>query len=65
MWGDISVKDLNVNGIYENKDVGLITGNINVNGQGFDVNTLSLQTKSDIQRIQIMGKDVHNLSFRW
>jgi hypothetical protein len=56
------VKDLNVTAFTKNKDVGLITGNINVNGQGFDVNTLSLQTKSDIQRIQIMGKDVHNLS---
>ncbi|WP_407499995.1 translocation/assembly module TamB domain-containing protein [Elizabethkingia anophelis] len=60
--GDIFVKDLNVTAFTKNKDVGLITGNINVNGQGFDVNTLSLQTKSDIQRIQIMGKDVHNLS---
>ncbi len=56
------MKDLNVTAFTKNKDVGLITGNINVNGQGFDVNTLSLQTKSDIQRIQIMGKDVHNLS---
>ncbi|HFK5571277.1 TPA: translocation/assembly module TamB [Elizabethkingia meningoseptica] len=60
--GNVLVKDLNVTAFTKSKEVGLLTGNINVQGQGFDVNTLSLQTKSEIQRVQIMGKDVHNLS---
>ncbi|WP_244614335.1 translocation/assembly module TamB domain-containing protein [Elizabethkingia argenteiflava] len=59
--GFLRVKDLNVSAFTKNKDVGLLSGNVDIEGQGFDINTLSLKTKSDIQNIQLMGKEVHNL----
>ncbi|QCX52385.1 translocation/assembly module TamB [Elizabethkingia sp. JS20170427COW] len=58
---DVLVKDLNTTAFTKNKTVGLLSGKINLQGEGFDVNTLSLKTHSDIYRLELMGKDIHQL----
>lgn len=59
--GVLTVKDLNVTALTKNKEVGLISGRIDVTGQGFDLNTLSLKTQSDIRSIDLMGKSINNV----
>lgn len=59
--GYFDVKDLNITAFTKNKQVGLITGKFNVEGQSFDLNTMHLRTKSEIQRIQLMGNDITNV----
>ncbi|RQP07675.1 MAG: translocation/assembly module TamB [Chryseobacterium sp.] len=59
--GTVDVKDLNVTALTENKQVGLITGHIVLDGRGLDVNTMSVRTRSDISRIELLGKPVHNV----
>ncbi|WP_370900307.1 translocation/assembly module TamB domain-containing protein [Chryseobacterium gossypii] len=59
--GYAEVKDLNTSVITKNKSVGLISGNFDVNGQSFDVNTMRLTTKSRISSIEIMNKEINNL----
>ncbi len=59
--GIAEVKDLNTSVITKNKTVGLISGNFNINGQSFDVNTMKLTTKSRISSIEIMNKEINNL----
>jgi hypothetical protein len=39
--GYAEIKDLNTSVITKNKSVGLISGKFNINGQSFDVNTMS------------------------
>ncbi len=41
--GILDVKNLNAAAITKNNSVGLISGKFNVNGRGFDVNTLTLR----------------------
>ena len=60
--GNLVVKDLNTTILTKNKQVGLISGNFNVQGKGFDINTLSLNTKSHISKIELMGKTLNNVS---
>lgn len=59
--GRLEVKDLNTSVITKNKSVGLISGNFDLNGQSFDVNTMRLTTKSQITSIEIMDKVINNL----
>lgn len=59
--GRLEVKDLNTSVITKNKSVGLISGNFDLNGQSFDVNTMRLTTKSQIASIEVMDKVIHNL----
>ncbi|OCA80026.1 hypothetical protein BBH99_17060 [Chryseobacterium contaminans] len=59
--GRLDVKDLNTSVITKNKSVGLISGNFDLNGQSFDVNTMRLTTKSQITSIEIMDKVINNL----
>ena len=59
--GVLDVKDFNTAAITKNNTVGLITGKFNVDGRGFDVNTLTLKTKSTISSIEITGKTINNL----
>lgn len=59
--GTAIVKDLNSTVITKKSEVGLISGKINVDGKGFDLNTLSLRTKSDISSIDLLGKNLNNL----
>ena len=60
--GYVDVKDLNVTALTKNKQVGLISGKFNVQGEGFDVNTMYVKTKSDVARIQLMGKNLSNIA---
>ena len=59
--GILDIKDFNAAAITKNNAVGLITGKINIDGRGFDVNTLTLKTQSTISRIEITGKTINNL----
>ena len=60
--GILDIKDFNAAAITKNNAVGLITGKFNVDGRGFDVNTLTLKTKSNISSIEITGKTINNLA---
>ncbi|WP_226064242.1 translocation/assembly module TamB domain-containing protein [Kaistella polysaccharea] len=59
--GYAEVNDLNTTVITKNKEVGLISGKFNVQGQSFDVNTMTIRTKSQISKIEITDKVVHNV----
>ena len=60
--GYVDVKDLNVTALTKNKQVGLISGKFNVQGEGFDVNTMYVKTKSDVAHIELMGKNLNNIA---
>lgn len=60
--GYFEVKDLNVTALTKNKQVGLISGKFNVQGEGFDVNTMYVKTNSDVNHIDLMGKSLNNIS---
>ena len=56
------MKDLNVTALTKNKQVGLISGKFDVQGEGFDVNTMYVKTTSDVNHIDLMGKSLNNIS---
>ncbi len=58
--GNAIVNDLNVAAITKSKEVGLISGNFNFQGESFDVNTMRLKTDSHIHKIEIMDKVIHD-----
>ena len=60
--GNLTLKDLNTTILTKNKQVGLVSGKFNVQGKGFDINTLSLNTKPQISKIELMGKTLNNIS---
>ena len=60
--GYVEVKDLNVTALTKNKQVGLISGKFNVQGEGFDVNTMYVKTRSDVAHIDLMGKNLNNIA---
>lgn len=60
--GYFEVKDLNVTALTKNKQVGLISGKFDVQGEGFDVNTMYVKTTSDVNHIDLMGKSLNNIS---
>ncbi|SHK43704.1 translocation/assembly module TamB domain-containing protein [Epilithonimonas mollis] len=60
--GYVEVSDLNVTALTKNKQVGLISGKFNVQGEGFDVNTMYVKTSSDVAHIDLMGKSLNNIS---
>lgn len=59
--GYAEINDLNTSVITKNKQVGLISGKFNVEGQSFDVNTMRLKTVSRISKIEILDKEINNL----
>lgn len=59
--GIFDVNDLNVTALSKMKEVGLVSGSVEVSGEGFDVNTLSLKTRSQIRSIDLMGKKLQNI----
>lgn len=59
--GYFDVKDLNVTAFTKNKQVGMVTGKFNVDGRSFDINTMYLRTKSEIAKIELMGKEISNV----
>ena len=60
--GVLSIKDFNAAALTKNNTVGRISGIVKVDGKGFDLNTLSLQTKSEISSIEINGKNINGLT---
>ena len=60
--GYVEVKDLNVTALTKNKQVGLISGKFNIQGEGFDVNTMYVKTSSSVNHIDLMGKSLNNIS---
>jgi hypothetical protein len=59
--GFAEVNDLNTSVITKNKQVGLISGKFNLQGESFDVNTMRLRTKSQISKIEILNKEINNI----
>lgn len=59
--GYAEVNDLNAGAIAKSKEVGLITGKFNLQGQSFDINTMRLRTTSQIAKMEVVGKVIHNL----
>jgi len=59
--GFAEVTNLNTSVITKNKQVGLISGKFNLKGQSFDVNTMRLETRSDISKIVILDKEINNI----
>lgn len=59
--GILVINDFNSSAITKNNSVGLISGKFNVDGRGFDLNTLTVDTKSDVSKIDIAGKTINNL----
>ena len=59
--GVVDLRDLNVAAITKTKQVGLVTGHFDVRGESFDLNTMKLTTRSQIERIEIMDKVVTNV----
>ncbi|MBU8882915.1 translocation/assembly module TamB [Kaistella sp. DKR-2] len=59
--GFADVRDLNTSVITKNKQVGLISGKFNLQGESFDVNTMRLKTRSQISKIEIMNKEINNV----
>lgn len=60
--GVLTVNDLNTTAFTENKSVGLMSGQINITGKGFDLNTLSLTTKSNITKLALFGKTLTGIT---
>lgn len=59
--GYAEVNDLNTSVITKNNQVGLISGKFNLDGQSFDVNTMRLETRSQISKIEILNKEINNI----
>jgi hypothetical protein len=59
--GYAEVTDLNTSIITKNKQVGLLSGKFNLNGQSLDVNKMVLKTKSQISKVEILGKQINNI----
>lgn len=59
--GYAEVHDLNTSVITKSKEVGLISGKFNIQGESFDVNKMRLRTKSQIAKIEILDKTINNV----
>lgn len=59
--GYAEVSNLNTSVITKSKEVGLISGKFNLKGQSFDVNTMRVETTSQISSIVIMDKEINNV----
>ncbi|SFH97137.1 translocation/assembly module TamB domain-containing protein [Halpernia frigidisoli] len=59
--GYAEVNNLNTSVITKNQQVGLLSGKFNLNGQSLDVNKIVLKTKSQISRVEILGKEINNI----
>ena len=59
--GYAEVTNLNTSVITKNQQVGLLSGKFNLNGQSLDVNKMVLKTKSQISKVEILGKEINNI----
>ena len=60
--GDFNIQNLNTSAITKSKQVGNLSGTFHLRGRSFDVNTMVLETTSHIASIELMGKNIKNLS---
>lgn len=59
--GVVVLEDFNAKAITKKDEVRLISGKFDIKGEGFDLNTLSLTTKSNITSIQLLDKTLRNI----
>lgn len=59
--GTLLVYQLNIEALAKVKQVGLVSGRVILEGEGFNLNTLRLRTKSDIRSIDLLGKPLNNI----
>lgn len=59
--GYLELQNFNTAAISKSKEVGLLSGNFTVKGQSFEVDKIRLETQSKIDRVEILGKDYHNI----
>lgn len=59
--GFADVTNLNTSVITKNKQVGLISGKFNLDGQSFDLNTMVLRTRSQVAKVEILDKEINNI----
>ncbi|MGS0747249.1 translocation/assembly module TamB [Halpernia sp. GG3] len=59
--GYAEITDLNTSIITKDQQVGLLSGKFNFNGQSLDVNKMILKTKSQISKVEILGKEINNI----
>lgn len=59
--GNIVLNNLDIKAITKKNEVGRISGNFNISGKGFDLNTLSLKAKSEITHLELLGKTIQNI----
>lgn len=59
--GELSLSQLNVAAITKNNQVGLVSGHFNAKGEGFNLNTMHLNTQSQITSIEILDKTLTNV----
>ncbi|MDO5615540.1 MAG: translocation/assembly module TamB [Cruoricaptor ignavus] len=59
--GYLQVKHLNARVITKMPEVGLISGNFDLDGQSFNVEEMKIATRSDISSIEILDKTIHNI----
>ncbi|MEC5394475.1 translocation/assembly module TamB domain-containing protein [Bergeyella sp. RCAD1439] len=59
--GYVEVENLNAATITKMPQVGLISGNFQLDGQSFDLERMKIETRSEIKSIEILGKTIRNL----
>ncbi|MFV0238231.1 MAG: translocation/assembly module TamB domain-containing protein [Flavobacteriales bacterium] len=59
--GNIQPKKFNLETLTGIKKLGLITANLDVDGQGYDLNTMRIKVKGDIEGIDLMNKHLSNI----
>lgn len=59
--GYAEVQNLNTSVITKNKEVGLLSGKFQLNGQSLDVNKMVLRTTAQISKIVILDKELNNI----
>jgi len=59
---NISVKDFKLNSLIKFNELEQITGNIDVDGMGFNLDSLSLKTKINLDSANLLNKQIENIS---
>lgn len=60
--GNIRLENFNLAAITKNSSVGMLSGNFNIDGKGFQVNSLQVNTRSTIDEIEILDKKIRNIT---
>ncbi len=59
-----NLQNLQIGKIIQNKDLGVITAQINAKGQGFDPKIMTADLKGDIQSLTYNGYNYHNMNLK-